>query len=53
MICMISFSEFFDVLPAFTCAGAIDNLWSICLGVNIFRPFPCFALYLASDNKKE
>ena len=25
------------MLPAFTYAGAIGNLWSICLGVNIFR----------------
>ena len=34
MICMISFSKFSDMLPAFTCARAIGNLWSICLGVN-------------------
>ena len=26
MICMISFSKFSDVLPAFTCARAIGNL---------------------------
>ena len=29
------------MLPAFTCARAIDNLWSICLGVNIFSHFAC------------
>ena len=26
--------------PAFTCASAIDNLWSICSGVNILLPVP-------------
>ena len=35
IICLISFSKFSDVLPAFTCANASSNLWSICLGVNI------------------
>ena len=35
MICLISFSKFSDVLPAFTCARVIGNLSSICLGVNI------------------
>ena len=34
-ICLISFSKFSNVLPAFTCASAIGNLWSIWLGVNI------------------
>ena len=37
------------MLPDFTCARAIGNLWSICLGDNTFtcpaksegRPFPC------------
>ena len=53
IICLISFSKFSDVLPAFTCARAIGNLWSICLEVNILRPFPCFALYLASDSRIE
>ena len=43
MICLISFSKFCYVLPPFTCARAIDNLCSICLGVNIFNPFPCVA----------
>ena len=33
----ISFSKLSDVLPAFTCVGAISNLWSKCLGVNILR----------------
>ena len=36
-ICLISFSNFSDVLPAFTCASAIGNLWSIFLGLNIVR----------------
>ena len=26
-----------DVLAAFTCAGAIGNLWSLCLEVNVVR----------------
>ena len=29
-----------ELLPAFTCARAIGNLWSICLGVNILSPAP-------------
>ena len=37
MICLISFSKFSDVLIDFTCARAIGNLWSICLGLNILR----------------
>ena len=47
MICLISFSKFSDVLPAFTCANALGNLRSICLGVKIFRPLQYFALYSA------
>ena len=35
MIWQISFSKFSDVVPAFTCARAIGNLWNICLRVNI------------------
>ena len=42
IICRISFEKFSDVLPAFTCARAIGNLWSICLGVKILRSSPCF-----------
>ena len=49
IICLISFSKFSDVLPAFTYVRAIGSLWSICLGLDIFNPFPCFALYLASN----
>ena len=30
-------SKFSDVLTAFTSARTINNLWSICLGVNTFR----------------
>ena len=26
-----------DLLPAYTCARANDNLWGICLGVSILR----------------
>ena len=48
-ICLISFSKFWDVLPAFTCASAIGNIWSICLGVNILSPSLYFLFYLASD----
>ena len=48
-ICLISFSKFSDVLPAFTCASAIGNIWSICLGVNILSPSLYFVFYLASD----
>ena len=32
---IFSFSKFSDVLPAFTCANAVSNLWRICLGANI------------------
>ena len=41
MVCLILFSKFPDVLPACTCARAIDNLSSICLGVNILSSWPC------------
>ena len=34
-MCLISFNRFSGLLPAFTYARAIGNLWSICLGVNI------------------
>ena len=37
MICPTSFRKFSDVLPAFTCASAIGNLFSIGLGANILR----------------
>ena len=37
MICLVSFSKFLEVLPAFTYARANGNLWNICLGVNIFN----------------
>ena len=35
--CLIWFSKFSDVLPAFTSASTIGNLWSICLIVHILR----------------
>ena len=53
MICLIPFRVFSDALPAFTCTNIIDNLWRICLGVNIWihvpkseeRPLPfCYLL---------
>ena len=49
MIRLISIINFSDAFPAFTCAIAIGNLWSICLGVNVLSPSPYFVLYLASD----
>ena len=53
MINLISLSEFSDVLHAFTCARGIGNLWSICLGVNIFSTVPLVALSFASDTIEE
>ena len=44
MIYLIAFSNFSDVLPAFACAIANGNLWSICLQVNILGPLPCVDL---------
>ena len=41
------------MLPTSTCASAIGNLCSICLGVNILRLSPCFVLHLASDAIEE
>ena len=49
MICLISFSKFSDVLPAFICLRAMGNLWSLCLEVNSLRNSPYFHLCLASD----
>ena len=49
MIWRISFSKFSDVLPAFTCARAVGNLWSICLGVDILIPSIWIDMYLALD----
>ena len=49
IICLISFNKFSYVLPAFTCASDIGNLWRICLGVNILRPLP-FCWVLKSRN---
>ena len=39
-ISLISFNKFSELLLAFTCARAIGNLWSNCLGVNILSPVP-------------
>ena len=41
MICLISFSKFSNVTPAFTCAITIGNPSSICLGVNILSHPSC------------
>ena len=43
MTCLILFSKFSDMLPVSTCARAIGNLWKICLGINVFNPFPCLS----------
>ena len=40
MIFLISFSQFSDVLAAFTCARPIANFRCTFLGVKIFNPFP-------------
>ena len=61
MIWRISFIKFSDVLPAFTSAGAISSLWSICLRVDIFRRvvkphgsyFQWIVLYLVTDHIEE
>ena len=53
MNCLISFSKFSDVLPVFTSASAISNLWSVCLGVNILSPLPHSAFRLASATVEE
>ena len=37
IICLISFSKFSDVLPAFICESTIDNLCNIYLGLNTLK----------------
>ena len=37
MIYLILINTFSGVLPAFTCTGAIGNVWGICLGVTTLR----------------
>ena len=37
MICLILICKFADMLPAFTRARAIVNLWCICLEVSVLR----------------
>ena len=39
-ICLISYSKFSDVLPAFTCARAFDNLWKIYLEIKSLSTAP-------------
>ena len=41
-ICMISFCKFSDVLPVFTWASAIGNLWCICLRIKTLVPLPFY-----------
>ena len=53
IICLISFSKFSDELPAFTCARAINNFWSISSGLDSFSPSTYFSLFLALDAIKE
>ena len=53
IICLISFTDFSDILSVFACASVIGNLLSIWLGPNILKPLPYFDLYLAPDSKKE
>ena len=53
MICLISFCNFSDLLPAFTFARTVGNLWSVCLAVTYWNPLPYFGLYLASNNNRE
>ena len=44
MIYQILFSKFSDALTPFTCVSAINNLRSICLGVNFLSPSPFYSL---------
>ena len=41
-ICLIPLNKFYELLPAFTCARAIGNLWSIYLGVSILSSVSFF-----------
>ena len=53
IICLTSFTKFSDFLPAFICASAVGNLWSISLDVNILRPFHillCIWFQIAKEN---
>ena len=46
MIWWIWFSKFSAALPAFTCASATGNFWSICLEISILNPTTWVTLYL-------
>ena len=37
VIKLYSHINIFNVLPAYTCARAIGNFWSMCLGINLFN----------------
>ena len=52
-VCLILFDKLSELLPGFTYARAIGNLWRICHGANILSPVPVVALYFASDIIKE
>ena len=45
--CLISFLNFSELIPAFSCAKVIGNLLSIWYEVNIFSPW--FSWFSASD----
>ena len=53
IISLILFDKLSELLPAFSCARAIGNHWSICLDVNILSPVPLVALVFASDTIKK
>ena len=52
-ISLISYNKLCGLLPAFTSARAIGNLWSNCLGVSVLSPVPLVALFFDSDAIKE
>ena len=50
--------SFSELLPAFTSARTVGNLWSNCLGVNILSPVPLYFVslitwFLAPDTVEE
>ena len=53
IISLILFDKLSELLPAFSCARAIGNHWSICLDVHILSPVPLVALVFASDTIKK
>ena len=41
------------MLKAFICARSIGNLRSICSGVDILSPLPCFVSFLALETNDQ